>query len=49
MLAQEIAGRDLRNAKLRHQELRLRALANTRRAEQKDWAGKKVARVREWF
>jgi hypothetical protein len=49
MLTKQIAGGYLRNAELSHQALRLGAFADARRAEQKDRAGEKVARVREWF
>jgi hypothetical protein len=49
VLAKEIAGGYLRDAELGHEALRLRALADAGRAEQKYRAGKEVARVREWF
>src|SRR5665213_950756 len=49
MLAQQVAGGDLRAAELRHQQLRLRAFPGAGRAEHQHWAGKKIARVRQWM
>jgi hypothetical protein len=45
MLAEQVAGGDLRDAELVHQQLGLCALADAGRAEQQHGAGEEIARV----